>query len=279
MNVNSSMLRASGGASLFARDWLPDGPPRAVVCLVHGLGEHSGRYQHVAERLAQASFAVSAVDLPGHGRSPGRRGHATFDGLLDTVDALLGAAASRWPDAPRFLYGHSLGGDVVLNHVLRRRPPLAGVVATSPLLLPMVPPPAWKLGLARVAARVWPTLTMANGLESGGLSHESAVVSAYVDDPLVHDLVSAALGDGMLAAGRWALEHAAEVPVPLLLVHGTADRITDHEATRRFAAAAGDAVCTLRLWDGLYHETHNEPEWAEVLAFTISWLETRLAGR
>lgn len=265
-----------GGASLFAREWLPELPPRAVVCLVHGLGEHSGRYRHVAERLSAADLAVLAIDLPGHGRSPGPRGHATYPQLLDAVDALLAESAARLPETPRFLYGHSLGGGVVLCHALRRRPALAGVIATSPLLLPAVSPPAWKTGLARVAARVWPTLTLANGLESGALARESAVAAEYRGDPLVHDRVSAALGDGMLAAGRWSLAHAAEFPLPLLLVHGTVDRITDHEASRRFAAAAGGCTCTLRLWEGLYHETHNEAQWAEVLGDSISWMVARL---
>jgi alpha-beta hydrolase superfamily lysophospholipase len=262
------------GSALAAVEWAPEGEIVGVVCLVHGLGEHCGRYAYVADVLAASGFATLAVDLPGHGRSPGKRGHLTIPQALMAVDLLLDEAASRHQRRPRFLYGHSLGGCIALNYALRRERPIAGVVATSPLLRPAFSPPGWKLAAAAVCAYVWPTLSLSNGLNAADISRDQAVSAGYRKDALVHDRVSAALGHGMLAAGRWALAHANELREPLLLVHGTADAITSVEASRQFAALAGSG-CELRLWPGLRHETHNEPERDLVLGEIASWLQAR----
>jgi alpha-beta hydrolase superfamily lysophospholipase len=260
------------GLKLYSQSWQPDGAPKAVVCLVHGIGEHSGRYAHVAEALCAAGYALCAYDLRGHGRSEGPRGHSpTFDAMLDDISLLLSEAGQRYPGRPQFLYGHSLGGNLVLNYGLRRRPALKGVVATSSGLRTATPPPAFKLWLGRIFYTVWPGLTLSTGLALDGLSRDRSVIEKYRADPLVHGLVSARFALDFLNAGEWALAHAAEFPLPLLLEHGTADRLTSVQASRDFAAKAGGR-CMLKLWDGLYHETHNEPEKAEVLAYLVAWL-------
>ncbi len=264
------------GVKLAAQDWRPEGSAVAVVGLVHGLGEHQGRYGHVIAALNRAGFAVLGFDLRGHGRSEGPRGYVpAYDALLDDIDLLLAQAAQRYPSLPRFLYGHSLGGNLVLIHTLRRRPTLAGVVATSPILRTAFKPPAWKLVLGRAMCRLWPRLSMSNEIDPDGLSHDAQVARAYVDDPLVHARVSPRLGIGLIEAGLWLLDHAAEFRLPLLLVHGGADPITSAQATREFAQRVpGD--CTCKIWEGLYHETHNEPQKAEVIAFTIEWLKAHI---
>jgi acylglycerol lipase len=272
--VDESIL----GSGLAASEWAPDGEVGGVVCLMHGLGEHSGRYAHVAAALADAGFATLTLDLPGHGRSPGKRGHLTIPQALMAVDLLLDEAALRHPLRPRFLYGHSLGGCIALNYALRRERPISGVVATSPLLRPAFSPPGWKLAAAAACAYVWPTLSLSNGLDPAGISRDPTVVAGYREDALVHDRISAALGHGMLAAGRWALAHAGEFRGPLLLVHGTADPITSVDATRQFAALAGSG-CELRLWPGLRHETHNEPERDLVLGEIVAWLRATTGER
>ena len=122
--------------------------------------------------------------------------------------------------------------------------------------------------------RLWPAFTMPNGLEQAAVSRDPTVVTAYQADPLVHDRLSARLGMSLLESGEWAIAHAAEFPVPLLLMHGTADRLTSVAASQEFAARAPH--CTLKLWEGLYHETHNEPEKAEVIGFVVSWLNATL---
>ncbi|MER2598245.1 MAG: lysophospholipase [Caldilineales bacterium] len=263
--------QSNDGLALAGYLWQPDGTPRAVIALVHGLGEHAGRYRHVAAALNAAGYAVLAFDQRGHGRSAGKRGVIPrYDALMDDIDLLLAQVRQRFPGQHIFLYGHSLGGNEVLNYALRRQPNLAGVVATSPGLRTTTPPPAAQLALGKVMNRIWPAFTMPNGLELAAISRDPAVVRAYEADPLTHDRLSAALGIGLLEAGEWALAHAAEFPVPLLLIHGDADRITAPAASTEFASRAPDS--TLKLWPGLYHETHNEPEQAAVLAYTVTWL-------
>jgi alpha-beta hydrolase superfamily lysophospholipase len=190
---------------------------------------------------------------------------------MDDVGTLLDQVAARYPGLPRYLYGHSLGGNLVLNYALRRRPEISGVIASGPALRLGFEPPAAQLALGRAMDRIWPAFSQSNGLDRSALSHDPAVARVYASDPLVHDRVSARLALSMLEAGRWALEHAAEFPLPLLIFHGGADRLTSAAGSREFAAKVR-TDCTLKLWDGLYHETHNEYQRDEVLAFMIGWL-------
>jgi alpha-beta hydrolase superfamily lysophospholipase len=268
-------LASKDGLRLFGQNWAPEGDVRAVACLVHGLGEHSGRYAHVAQALADGGFALMAVDWRGHGRSEGQRGHAAhYEAILDDIECLLQAAAGRHPGQERFLYGHSLGGGLVLNYVLRRRPALAGVIATGPALRPGFQPPRWKVAFGRATCRLLPALPLSNELDVQAISHDPAIVQAYRADPLNHYRVSVRLGIDILDSGEWALAHAADFPLPLLLMHGSRDRITSAPASRLFAERVGGA-CTLRIWDGCYHELHNEPEQAAVLACLVEWLSAR----
>jgi len=244
---------------------------------VHGLGEHSGRYAHVATALNNAGYALLGFDLRGHGRSDGPRGHTpAYDVLMTDIDRLLDEAAIRYAGLPRFLYGHSLGGNLVLNHALRRKPAITGIIATSPAIRLEAPLPASQVALAKVMNKVRPGLQMANGLALEGLARDPDVIRAYTSDPLVHNKISVRLALGMFEAGEWALAHAAEFPLPLLLVHGTKDMITSAKASQEFATKMPAGRCTLKLWEGFYHETHNEPEKAEVLRFMIDWLNRSL---
>lgn len=259
--------------AFYFQGWQPETQPKAVVCLVHGLGEHSGRYAHVGTALNDAGYALLGFDLRGHGKSGGPLGHTpSYDTLMDDIGRLLDEAAARHPGLPRFLYGHSLGGNLVLDYALRCRLPLTGVVATSPILRTAFAPPRLKVAFGKLLHRVYPAFLLPNGLERAALSRDPEVVRAYGSDPLVHDRLSARLGLEMLDSGERILAHAAEFPpLPLLLVHGTADRITSAKATQEFAAQVPPSRCTLKLWEGFYHETHNEPEKAEVLAFMVEW--------
>jgi acylglycerol lipase len=266
------------GLQLYAQGWQPETEPKGMVCLVHGLGEHSGRYAHLAAFLNQAGYALLALDLRGHGKSQGPRGHTpSCEALLDDIAHFLAEATARYPDRPRFLYGHSLGGNLVIEYALRRRPQLAGVIATGTSFRLAFEPPAWKLTLGKIMYNLWPTLSMSNELDRQGLSRDPEVVRAYNEDPLVHDRVSARLAMDMLQSGLWSLEHATEFPLPLLLMHGGADRLTSAQASREFASQAGH-LCTLKIWDGFYHEIHNEPEQRQVFAYLLEWLDGKLGN-
>ncbi|VGO15833.1 Monoacylglycerol lipase [Pontiella desulfatans] len=258
---------------LCGRHWLPNDGVKAVVCLVHGLGEHCGRYGHVADALNQAGYAVVAIDLRGHGRSGGRRGHArNYDELMADISKLLEKAGELHPGLPVFLYGHSLGGNLVLHHVLSQQPRLAGVIATASLLRLTHEPPAWKTGLLHILNALHIQCPIPSGLDDTALSRDINVVRSYRNDPLTHDRISPSLATAMVRFGQWNIEHASDFPCPLLLMHGDADRITSAEASREFANIAGDR-CTLKIWDGFYHEIHNEPGNAEVLGELTNWLD------
>ncbi len=264
------------GLQTFSQGWAPQGKPKAVICLVHGHGEHIGRYAHVGAALAKAGYALLGFDLRGHGKSAGPRGHApSYEALMDDIAAFLEQASGRYPKTPRLLYGHSLGGNLVINYALRRKPGLAGVIATGPWLKLAFQPPASKVSLGRMMNNILPGFSQASGLETAALSRDPDVARAYESDPLVHDKISARLFVSVYESGLWALEHAAELSLPLLLMHGTADRLTSAEASKEFAAKAGKKV-TLSLWEGWYHEIHNEPEKEKVFKVMTEWMDKRL---
>ena len=265
--------QTNDGLKLYAQGWRGDTPPRAIVCLVHGIGEHSGRYVHVAHSLTEAGYALLTMDLRGNGKSQGRRGHTTsYEALLDDVAHLLDEADDHFPKHFRFLYGHSMGGNLVLNYTLRRRPNIAGVIATSPWIHLAFKPPFWKIPLGRVMNVLWPSLSLDNELNAEGLSHDPGLIQTHKDDPLNHGYITPRLGISMLGAGQWALDHANEFPLPLLLMHGGADPFTSVQASRTFAERLS-ADHTFKIWEGMYHETHNELQKNEVINYLIDWLD------
>jgi alpha-beta hydrolase superfamily lysophospholipase len=270
---------AADKTRLFAQAWEPAGGQSGVIAIVHGLGEHSGRYAEVAGQLVDAGYAVLTFDQRGHGRSEGPRGHApSYDVLLDDLEILVAQARRRSGTRPVFLYGHSMGGNLVLNYALRRQPPLAGLVVTSPVLRPTLPPPAWKLAAAKMMNRVWPTFSLDNGVDPSDLSHDEAAVQAYREDPLVHGRVSARLGTALISTGVWALEHAGQLSLPLLLMHGSADALTSPAATAEFAGRL-EGRCELKIWEGLFHELQWERERETVVRFVVDWLRQIAGGR
>ena len=263
---------------LFRQSWAPESEPKAVVTLIHGFGEHSSRYAHVAAALAAQGYALVTGDHRGHGLSQGLRGHTpTYDHLMDDIAALLGEAARRFPDRPRFIYGHSMGGNLALNYVLRRRPNLDGAVVTAPWLRLAFEPPRWKVAIGRAVNRMYPTLLQDTGLDHSALSRDATVGQAYGADPLVHGRMSARMFTSIYAAGLWALAHAAEFSLPLLLMHGGADRITSAQASREFSAKAPN--CSFKIWEGWYHEIHNEPEQQQIFQAITGWLNQRVPAR
>jgi alpha-beta hydrolase superfamily lysophospholipase len=281
--TTSSMQRqewpftASDGIPLWGSTWRPP-TPHAVVGLVHGAGEHSGRYGHVAQTLNDAGYAMAAFDLRGHGHSGGLRGHAPdYDALLDDIDLFLQETRRRFLELPVFLYGHSLGGNLVLNYCLRRNPPLAGVIVTSPWLSLLKRPPRWKVITGRVLDWLRPTSTFSRGNDPTALSRDPAVIAAYRRDPLVHDRISARLYFALASSGAAARKQADQFHLPLLLMHGAADPVTSPFASQAFCNTAPS--CTFRLWPRLRHELHNELERDAVLAEVVAWLDGCLEGR
>ena len=221
--------------------------PKAVIALIYGFGEHTGRYTHVGEAFNKAGYALIGFDLRGHGKSGGTRGHTpSYDAMMDDISDFMALIGTRYPGLPRFLYGHSMGGNQVLNFCLRRKPDVVGVIATGPWLKLAFNPPALQVTLAKTISHIAPSFTQNSPLDTSALSHDQKVADAYNTDPLVHSKISAKLFVGMYKSGLWALDHADEFSVPLLLMHGTADRITSSEAGAEFAKRAGKILPDVR---------------------------------
>jgi alpha-beta hydrolase superfamily lysophospholipase len=276
MKTYESRWTDKQGLKFYAQGWEPDNAPKAVVAVVHGHGEHIGRFAHVGEAFTKAGYAVMGFDLRGHGHSGGLRGHTpSIEAFMQDIDLLLEHVHARYPGLPTFLYGHSLGGILVLNYGLRRKPDLKGVIATSSGLHTSLEQQPAKIMMAKVLGGIAPTILIPSGLATSGLSHDPQVEQAYLSDPLVHDKMSLGFGKVMLGAIAWVLERASEFPLPLLLMHGMDDPIAFPSSSQEFAAALGNKA-TLVLWKGMYHETHNELDKAQVLNTAIHWMDEHL---
>ncbi len=264
------------GLRMFAQSWEPEEPSKAVVCLVHGLGEHSGRYAHVGKAFTDAGFALAGFDLRGHGKSGGPRGHIpSFDAFMDDIETFQKQVDNNFASVPRFLYGHSLGGILVLNYVLRRKPDFKGAISTGAGLRTALEEQTAKVAMARILGTLMPKVAISSGLDPTTISRSTEVVAAYVNDPLVHDKMTLGFGKILLSVLPWTFEHAHEFSLPLLIMHGEDDKLGYPRGSEEFASHVKQD-CTLKLWDGLSHEIHNEPEQEEVFAFVIDWMNTQL---
>ena len=269
--------KARDGLDIFAEGWEPTVLiPKAVVCLVHGLGEHVSRYAHVAEAFGKEGFILFGADLRGHGRSGGPRGHiSSIEDFMQDIDVLLEQARTRYPGLPLLLYGHSLGGIQVLHYGLTRKPNVKGVIATSSGLHTALEQQSSKIAMAKILGSLIPKVAIPSGLDAKTISRDEKVVQAYMNDPLVHDKISLGFGKVMIGVTAWTLAHAGEFSLPLLLMHGKADTLAFPSSSIEFAAPLKEK-CTLVLWEDAYHELHNEPEKDEVFKTMTLWMDARL---
>lgn len=261
--------------SIYARVWKPDLQVKAVVILIHGIGEHIGRYDHVAQMFNDNHYAFIGADLIGNGKSGGQRGHVdSFDNFLDIIDRLLIEADSRFPGVPIISYGHSLGGSLVLSHAMKRKPSVAGIIASAPGLdVTRVPP--LKVLVGKLMYSVYPRFSMTNSLDVSGLSRDPSVQQAYVNDPLVHPYVSVRLGLDLLSLGKWLQENGKTIDMPLLIVHGEKDRLVNITGTRNFARQYQGDLTFIEFPDG-YHELHNDLEKDDLFNKILDWISTKV---
>ena len=263
--------RTEAGLRIYAVDW-PVERAVAVVGLVHGLGEHCRRYDHVARHLNAARIAVVGYDRQGFGRSEGPRGHAAGYGLyLDGVAELRVQLQRRYPGLPAFLYGQSMGGQLVLHYLIERKPRLSGAIVSSPHIAEAFRPNALVVAAGRLLRRIRPEVTFRNQLDARKLSRDPLVVEAYRRDELNHDRISAQTGTDLLDRAVSLQTYAGGLPVPTLLLHGMEDAITSHAASEAFAAR-NPARLTFVSYPDAYHELHNEPGQEEVMQQIIDWL-------
>lgn len=276
MQHRDGRFTGAGAQALYYQSWAPAAHPRAVVAVVHGFGEHSGRYQNVIRAVVPRGYAVYAFDHRGHGRSPGKRGHINaWREFRDDVRQFVGLIRQELPDRPMFLLGHSLGGLIATEYVLREAPTLSGLIVSNPLLT------AARLSLVvRAAAAVLtylaPSVAIKTGLDASAISRDPAVVQAYRDDALVHSTGTPRLSAEITAARRWTSEHAADLTVPFMVILGGADRLVSPEGGRRFFEAVVLTDKTLTEYAGGYHEPHNDSNAAQVMTDLTQWLDAHL---
>jgi alpha-beta hydrolase superfamily lysophospholipase len=269
--------KATDGLQMFAQSWAPDNRSRAVIALVHGVGDHSGRYPRFVELLTAAGYAISAFDLRGHGRTGGPRGHApSYDLLMKDIDKHIADTWARFTGLPLILYGHSFGGAQVLRYILERNDTgITAVVASSPGLGSAVRQPAVKIMLAKILSHLAPTMTVPLGSSLESLSHDPAWLRITDEDPLfLKKGFSMRLAREMLRANPWILGHES-FPLPLLVMQGTADGHVDPQTNIDFAKRLSGEV-TLKIWPGLGHELHNEIERDAVIAFARQWMDAHI---
>ncbi|MEW6568759.1 MAG: lysophospholipase [Chloroflexota bacterium] len=276
MRNREGHFRSRDGLDLYCQSWHPDAASKAVLAITHGHGEHSGRYQNIVGYFVPRGFTAYAYDLRGHGRSPGRRGNIrSWEDFRQDQGSFLEFVSQQEPGLPLFAYGHSLGGLIVLDFILRSPAGLRGAVVSAPVLGPPGIPPLL-LTLSRVLSRMLPSLTMSTGLDATGLSRDPAVVRAYREDPLVHGKANARLGTELIETTEWVQSHAADLRIPLLVVQGELDRITRPSDTRRFVEHLTFSDTQHIEYVGGFHEPHNDIEHERVMADVEAWLTRHL---
>ena len=283
---------SADGLKLFYRWWtVPQ--PRGVCLLVHGIAEHSGRYEHLAQALTAQGLSVWALDHRGHGRSEGLRGDCRsleeFVGDLRRLaqQARIGRsaleeapprAAAQTQRLPLLLVGHSLGGLIALSFCARYPEEVRAVAVSSPALKLTHETPAWKVSLVTATSRVFPTFPFQNGVNPKVLCRDPRVVEAYLKDPLVHHVLTARCAVALRDAMRESLDLARRLKVPCLFLQAGADEICDPKTAAEFSRRADGNGITFRRYDGFYHELFNEPEQARVIGDLCQWLDGILKG-
>ncbi len=272
-------FRSADDLKIFYRKYHA-GSEKARMIIAHGLGEHSGRYDNVVERLLPMGVSVWAPDHRGHGQSDGRRGHIdSFSQYLEDLRKLVEIARDGMAeDVKIFLLGHSLGGLIALRFAAGFPEMVDGVIISSPALGVTVDVPVVKAFAGKIMSTLWPTLSLSNELDASKISHDEEVVRAYMNDPLVHDQVSARWFTEFLSAMEAAGRSATEIKVPLLMQLAGDDHLTSADASKRFFESLGSVDKTLYVYEGLYHEIYNGrvKEKKQVLDDLNAWLLKRI---
>jgi len=260
---------------IYAKEWKVEFP-KAVIALVHGLGEHCNRYQHVAEYFAKHNIAMVGYDRRGHGQSEGKKGHTPdYEALLKEVDELVKITKERYPVTPVFIYGHSMGGNILLKYLIDRKPKVSGAISSGAFIEFPDAPPALLIFIGKIMRKIYPSFSQNNGLDAKGVSSDAKVVEAYLKDPLVHDRITPATAIGMIETAKELETYKGNITVPTLIMHGNQDKLTGFNGSKQFAQRVTGDV-TYKEWQNAYHEIHNEPNQQAVFDYTIAWIRKYL---
>ena len=274
MDHNEGWFESAYGEPVYYQNWTPEGDARAVLLLVHGLAEHSGRYRHFAEYFTTAGYALCALDHPGHGRSAGKRCHIRrFSDFMSVLDECVNRLKDAYPGVPRVIVGHSMGGLIAAAFLLERQSEFVAAVVSGAAIRTPQPPSRFVLLIVKMIASLLPGVGVMQ-LDSSGVSRDPQVVDKYDNDPLVHrGKVSARLAAELFAAMDSVLADAPRIQLPMLLLHGGSDSLTDVNGSKLLHDRISSEQKKIIVYDGLFHEVYNEPEQLAVMADVKAWLD------
>jgi alpha-beta hydrolase superfamily lysophospholipase len=277
MAVIQSSFQTKDKLTLKVRSWEVE-KPRAFICLIHGFGEHSGRYEHVGKFFNEHGISVAAFDLRGHGESEGKRGHApnleSYQNDISVFSYIVKAAAKK---APVFLYGHSMGGNLVLYYLINRDPTIfKGIITTGPWIRLAFEPKPYMITLGKLMRKIYPSFTQPSGLVEEHVSKDPEVVKDYINDPLNHSSITASAGMGLTESAAFLNKFKGLVTISALIMHGSEDLFTSQPASEEFAKRVKCGDMTYKKWEGMYHEVHNEPDKLTVLKYIVDWIDDRI---
>ncbi|MBD2343725.1 alpha/beta hydrolase [Anabaena subtropica] len=276
---NEGVFKSVDGLELYYQNWYPEGKAKAILAIVHGLGGHSNKYGNIVNHLTAKQYAVYALDLRGHGRSPGQRGHINaWAEFREDLGAFLELIQHQQPQCPIFLLGHSLGAVVVCDYILRHpkeASTLQGAIALAPAI-GEVGVSKFRIFLGNLLSQVWPRFSLTTGLDLNAASRDEKVIAAYTQDTLRHSLGSARLATEYFTTVAWIHAHAPEWQTPLLILHGSADRVALPEGGEIFYQRV-PCEDKLRIeYPGAYHDLQADLNYQQVLADLENWLENHL---
>lgn len=276
MKADFLLQSGAGKLTLFGRHW-PAENPKVIMSLVHGFGEHSGRYEHMAKHLNANGVSVLAIDLRGHGQTESPRGVCrNYSDFTSDLDALLAQSKTLYPDLPHYLFGHSMGGGLVLHHGLNKaNSNLDGYLVSAPLIRPKDPVPKPLLALANIMRRILPNGGMPNPISGDKISTLPSEQADYEADGLNHSRLGFGLAVGMLGAGEDILSNAASWNKPLCLWHAKGDQLTEFSASETFAQRA--QTCAFTPFENVEHEMHNDTSREAVYALMLGFMEPKTA--
>ena len=273
MHYSKAFFTSRDGLKLVTHSWKPRTKASFVLTVIHGMGEHGKRYDAFAEFFVAKGFVVTAVDLRGHGESEGKRGHTeSFEHILNDICDFITLQESQYKDLKQILYGYSFGGNFLLNYLLTKETNAYAAIASAPALKSNYAPPPMKAFFAKLIRTIYPSFTVSSGVKSSDMFRENKDEKPREKDPLLHSRISLEMALASIEKGVWALENACRINLPLLIMHGTSDKITRHDASADFIEQVDSKLGRIKLYDGLFHDLHHDENSVMILEDVYKWI-------
>lgn len=279
MHRSEDTFTGHSGLDLYSQSWHPSGKTKAKLVVLHGVAEHSNRYMNLVNGLVEPGYAIYTYDQRGHGKSGGQRGYIkSWDEYRFDLSLFLARVRDNEPSLPLFLYGHSMGALVILDYLLREPDDFQGAIISGSPIDSSDATPRTLVLTARFLSRVWPTFSLPSPIQPSQLSCDARVVQAYQDDPTVFKTLTVRWGTEYLYTQDWVKEHAEEISLPILVIHGGNDMLCTPGGSEQLFSAFRSEDKTLKIYPSYFHEIHNEPGHTTVIEDILEWLDAHLTA-